>query len=157
MVLLLAISSYMPPQTSSISFPSSSYVSDIKSLEDLKRKDAQVGYRQGAFGKNLLISKVGLSDSQLVELSSEVEMVQKLRNGGKNGGVDALIAGIPYLKLLQSKHCQQFSLVPDLTLQSTGFGFVSISSHCYFLSTIGQNSLLDPSYIIYSIDLPSSH
>ncbi|XP_021858247.2 glutamate receptor 2.6-like isoform X2 [Spinacia oleracea] len=136
MVSLLTISSYMPRQTSSLSLPTQRQVSDIKTLDDLKRKGSKVGYRQGAFVKNLLVSKGGLSESQLVELDSEVEMLDKLQKGTEEGGVDALIAGTHHLKLFQENHCDDFVLVPNFRLKSTGLGFVCLfhsSSPLHFL------------------------
>lgn len=126
MVLFLTIASYTPRQTSNSLLSTPRSVSNIKTFDDLIRKKSRVGYRQGAFVRELLVGK-GLEESQLVELKSEVELLHKLQKGGEEDGIDALVAGIHHLKLFQEKNCVNFTLVEDFRLKSAGLGFVHTS------------------------------
>lgn len=122
MVLLVIIACYVPLQISFIS--TQPLVSDIKDLNDLIRKRSIVGYRLGAFMNDTLVYNQ-VPESQLRELRSQDEMYIKLKKGGKNGGVDAVVAGVHHLKMFQDKYCNEFTLAPHFRLPSAGFGFVS--------------------------------
>ncbi|XP_021742593.1 glutamate receptor 2.6-like [Chenopodium quinoa] len=123
MVLLLTIASYAPRQTSSSSLSTRRSDSKVKSLVDLKREGLKIGYRQGAFVKSMLVNKGGISETNLIELESEVEMLHKLQTGGEDGGIDAVVAGTHHLKLFQEEHCDEFTLVQDFRVKSAGLGF----------------------------------
>ncbi|XP_057249270.1 glutamate receptor 2.6-like [Beta vulgaris subsp. vulgaris] len=123
MVILLTISSYITPQTSSFLPTKGVDNVDIKSLDDLRRKKLKVGYRQGAFVKPFLTSKVGVLESQLVELRTEVDILDKFQKGGQEDGIDALVAGTHHLVLFKEKYCENFTIVQDVTFKSSGLGF----------------------------------
>ncbi|KAK9756621.1 hypothetical protein RND81_01G109900 [Saponaria officinalis] len=104
----------------------------VKNLNQLIRMGSNVGYREGSFIYRLLILK-GIPESKLISLKSEDEMLEMLSKGTSKGGVDAIVANAPHLKLLQSKHCDVFTTVPTTNLQATGFGFVHIFSQFWLL------------------------
>ena len=58
-------------------------------------------------------------------------MVSKLSKGTSQGGVDAIVADHPTLKLLVAKHCDVFTIQPTYNLHAAGLGFVCLS---FFLS-----------------------
>ncbi|KAK9675324.1 hypothetical protein RND81_11G000600 [Saponaria officinalis] len=124
MVLLVIIACYTASQTSSLvsQRPSGSF----KNINQLIRKEANVGYREGSFIRNLLIQK-GIDGSRLISLRSEEEMVSMLSKGTAQGGVDAIVADTPNLKILVAKHCNVFTIVPTYNLHAAGFGFVCVS------------------------------
>ncbi|KAL9246613.1 hypothetical protein vseg_020128 [Gypsophila vaccaria] len=120
MVLLVLIACYTASQTSSLASqrPSGSF----KNINQLIRKESNVGYREGSFIRNLLIQK-GIDGSKLISLRSEDEMVSMLSKGTAQSGVDAIFADTPNLKILVAKHCNVFTIVPTYNLHAAGFGF----------------------------------
>ncbi|XP_074265343.1 glutamate receptor 2.3-like [Silene latifolia] len=121
LILLALISCYVISQTSSNTYQRRNN-GTIENLTQLIRKGSNVGYREGSFIYNLLLLK-GFSKSKLISLKSEGEMVEMLSKGTLKGGVDAIVANAPHLKLLQAKYCDNFTMVPTTNLHATGFGF----------------------------------
>ncbi|KAK9668987.1 hypothetical protein RND81_13G101000 [Saponaria officinalis] len=121
MVLLVLITCYTASQTTT-SLANQPPSGNFKSLNELIRKEANVGYREGSFIRNLLVRK-GIDESKLIVLHSEEEMVSMLSKGSAEGGVDAIIADEPNLKILVAKHCDKFTIEPTYNLHAAGFGF----------------------------------
>jgi len=120
LILMIPIACYIVSQASS--YASQRRSGTVKSLTELIRKSSNVGYREGSFIRNLLL-KQGFSESKLISLKSEEDIVNKLSKGTLEGGVDAVVGDSPHLKLLQAKYCDTFTLVPTTNLLATGFGF----------------------------------
>ncbi|CAO2820796.1 unnamed protein product [Amaranthus hypochondriacus] len=95
----------------------------IKTLDDLIRRNQNVGIMKGSFIQRLLIEK-GLPENQIRLFSTEVEMVNMLSKENGVGGVVAVIDETLYLKLFISKNCNKgYALVPSFDLPSEGIGF----------------------------------
>ncbi|KAL9243362.1 hypothetical protein vseg_017257 [Gypsophila vaccaria] len=120
MVLLVLITCYTASQTTSLASQRPTEV--FKSLDELRRKQVNIGYREGSFIRDLLVIE-GIDQSKLIVLHTEEEMVSMLSKGTAQGGVDAIIADAPTLKLLVAKHCNDFSIEPTYNLHAAGFGF----------------------------------
>ncbi|KAK9756624.1 hypothetical protein RND81_01G110200 [Saponaria officinalis] len=125
LIAIVLIASYIVSEASSLA--SQGRNGSVKSLNQLISMGSNVGYREGSYIYRLLLFK-GIKESNLISLKSEKEMVDMLSKGTSKGGVDAIVANAPHLKLLQSKHCNAFTTVPETTLHATGFGFGFIPS-----------------------------
>ncbi|XP_074286146.1 glutamate receptor 2.5-like [Silene latifolia] len=115
LVIIVLLGCYIVSQASS-NTPRGS--ATITNLTQLKEKDANVGYTEGSFIFDILKYK-GFSESKLKSLNSAEEMADML----SKGGVDAIVANEPHLKLLQAKYCDNFTIVTIPNIHSTGIGF----------------------------------
>lgn len=123
MMMLILIACYAASQASSLTTHHESR--GFQSLDELIRKKANVGYRKGSYVFKMLIEK-NFRESQLKSLGSEEDMFEMLNKGTAQGGVDAVVADTPNLKLFLDKHCGAFTIVPAVNLPAAGFGFVCI-------------------------------
>ncbi|CAO2829074.1 unnamed protein product [Amaranthus hypochondriacus] len=120
MMMLILIACYAASQASSLTTHHESR--GFQSLDELIRKKANVGYRKGSYVFKMLIEK-NFRESQLKSLGSEEDMFEMLNKGTAQGGVDAVVADTPNLKLFLDKHCGAFTIVPAVNLPAAGFGF----------------------------------
>lgn len=89
-------------------------------------KNYYVGYQHGSFVHDFLINELHLEESKLRNYSSIEEYHDAMSLGGKRGGIDAIYAEIPYMKLLLNRYGSQYRIVGP-THKTDGFGFVSFS------------------------------
>lgn len=105
-------------------------------------KDHYVGYQQGSFLREFLVTNLHLNDSKLRGYSTIEQYHNAMAKGGKQGGIDAIVDEIPYTKLFLRRYGPQYKMVGP-TYKSEGFGFVSssvamnyIASHLASISSI---------------------
>ncbi|PKI31390.1 hypothetical protein CRG98_048219, partial [Punica granatum] len=92
-------------------------------VQELVRKHHHVGYQKGSYVRELLVRDLGFYESRLVPLNSAEEYHEALSNGIGNGGVAAIFAETPYIKLFLGKYCNEYMMVGP-TYKNDGFGFV---------------------------------
>ncbi|GLJ29237.1 hypothetical protein SUGI_0576760 [Cryptomeria japonica] len=83
--------------------------------------DHKVGYHSSYVG-SFLTNHFGVAQKQLALTSSEKAYEEALSNGAKNGGVDAILDELPYVRAFLSGRCG-YSMV-GRTYHRGGFGFV---------------------------------
>ncbi|GLJ29256.1 hypothetical protein SUGI_0577040 [Cryptomeria japonica] len=83
--------------------------------------DYKLGYHSSFVG-SFLRDKLGIAAKQLGQTSSPQAYEEALSKGAKNGGVDAILDEIPYVRAFLSGRCG-YSMV-GRTYPSGGFGFV---------------------------------
>ncbi|XP_059077835.1 glutamate receptor 2.9 isoform X2 [Cryptomeria japonica] len=81
----------------------------------------KLGYH-GSCAGSFLRDKLGMAEKQLDQTSSPRAYEEALSKGAKNGGVDAIIDEIPYVRAFLSGRCG-YSMV-GRTYRNGGFGFV---------------------------------
>ncbi|XP_031385278.1 glutamate receptor 2.1-like isoform X1 [Punica granatum] len=91
-------------------------------VQELVRKHHHVGYQKGSYVRELLVRDLGFYESRLVPLNSAEEYHEALSNGIGNGGVAAIFAETPYIKLFLGKYCNEYMMVGP-TYKNDGFGF----------------------------------
>ena len=75
--------------------------------------------------KGYIIGNLNFKDTSLKPYSTSDEFANALSRGGKNGGVDAIVDEIPYLRDFLARHPSGYSMaVSEMT--TNGFGFVSV-------------------------------
>ncbi|KAF7129905.1 hypothetical protein RHSIM_Rhsim10G0193400 [Rhododendron simsii] len=109
--------------------------SPIKGLESLRMSNDPIGYQQGSFARNYMISELGIHESRLIALNSPEEYAEALKKGPKNGGVAALVDERAYVELFLSSRCE-FSIVgQEFTKNGWGFAFPRDSPLAVDMST----------------------
>ena len=103
-------------------------------VTEIRKNGYFVGYEKNSFVKDFLVKQLNFNDTKLREYSTPEEYHDALSSGTHNGGVAAIFAGIPYIKLFLAKYCSKFQVVGP-TYRTDGFGFVSLTlpvclSHC---------------------------
>lgn len=76
----------------------------VTDISDLLKNGEYVGYQDGSFVRELLISK-RVDPSILRNLSYIEDFDEALTKGSKNGGVSAVVDELPCIKLLLAKYC----------------------------------------------------
>ncbi|XP_031122953.1 glutamate receptor 2.9-like [Ipomoea triloba] len=95
----------------------------VDKLDDFKiSKDHYVGYQQGSFVREFLVTNLHLNDSKLRGYTTIEQYHHAMAKGGKQGGVDAIVDEIPYVKLFLHRYGSQYKRV-GTTYKSGGFGF----------------------------------
>lgn len=97
----------------------------ITDVKELLKTGESVGYLEGSFVLGFL-KQMKFKESNLKHYSSVEECNELLSKGSQNGGIAAAIDEIPYIKLLQTKYCDKYTMVGP-TYKTAGFGFVSLS------------------------------
>lgn len=113
----------------------------VDKLDDFKiSKDHYVGYQQGSFVREFLVTNLHLNDSKLRGYTTIEQYHHAMAKGGKQGGIDAIVDEIPYVKLFLHRYGSQYKRVGP-TYKSGGFGFVSssIAMNCSSLASITRN------------------
>lgn len=132
-VVLIITSSYTASLTSILTVEQLS--SPIKGIETLRTTKDPIGYQQGSFARNYLISELGIQESRLIALNSPEDYAEALKKGPKNGGVAALVDERAYIELFLSSRCE-FSIVgQEFTKNGWGFAFPRDSPLAVDMST----------------------
>ncbi|KAH6779411.1 hypothetical protein C2S52_010648 [Perilla frutescens var. hirtella] len=100
-------------------------LSAILKLDQLKfsfSQDYYVGYQEGSFVKTFLTENLNINESRLKGYSSIQGFHDGMSKGSNNGGVDAIIDELPYMKLLLNSYDSQYKIVGP-TYRTDGFGF----------------------------------
>lgn len=134
-VVLIITSSYTASLTSILTVEQLS--SPIKGIETLRTTKDPIGYQQGSFARNYLISELGIQESRLIALNSPEDCAEALKKGPKNGGVAALVDERAYIELFLSSRCE-FSIVGQ-EFTKNGWGFVSYSLVTTLLGSVSVN------------------
>ncbi|XVE71770.1 hypothetical protein DITRI_Ditri10aG0178500 [Diplodiscus trichospermus] len=92
----------------------------VPSIKQLKTR--YVGYHDGSFVKDFLISQFGFKESMLKPYGSADDYEEALSKGSDNGGVDAIFDDVPYIKLFLAKYSTGYMMVGS-TYRTDGFGF----------------------------------
>ncbi|KAJ6287762.1 hypothetical protein OIU76_028871, partial [Salix suchowensis] len=79
-------------------------------------------HQKNSFVKDFLVRDLNFNANLLKEYDTPEEYHDALSTGIRNGGVAAIFAEIPYVKLFLAKHCSKFQLVGP-TYKTDGFGF----------------------------------
>ncbi|KAF3452843.1 hypothetical protein FNV43_RR03276 [Rhamnella rubrinervis] len=95
---------------------------EIIDINELRSNNYYIGYGKTSFVKQLLTRQLNFSESRLRPYTSPEEFHDAMSKGSKNGGIDAVIDEIPYVKLLLSKYCSKYKVVGP-TYKTAGFGF----------------------------------
>ncbi|KAL1541115.1 glutamate receptor 2.8-like [Salvia divinorum] len=81
-----------------------------------------VGCQDGSFMKKFLVDQLHISATRLRSYASAEEYHQAMKQGSKNGGVDAIFDEIPYMKILLNKYDDEYKMAGP-TYRTGGFGF----------------------------------
>ncbi|XP_048133137.1 glutamate receptor 2.1-like [Rhodamnia argentea] len=93
----------------------------VADVNQLLKSGAKVGYQDGSFVYGML-KQMKFDDSRLTSYQSAEECDALLSTGSAKGGIAAAFDEIPYIKLILSRHCNKYTLIP--TFKTAGFGFV---------------------------------
>lgn len=95
-------------------------------VKEIRKNGYFVGHQKNSFVKDFLVKQLNFNDTMLREYSTPEEYHDALSRGTHNGGVAAIFAEIPYIKLFLAKYCSKFQMVGP-TYKTDGFGFVSLT------------------------------
>ncbi|KAL5842298.1 hypothetical protein ACOSQ3_012904 [Xanthoceras sorbifolium] len=82
----------------------------------------KVGHQNGSFVKGFLLDELKLNESQLIPYHTVKEYHQALSKGHKNGGVAAIFAEIPYIRVFLNKYGSKYTMAGPI-YRTSGFGF----------------------------------
>ncbi|XP_051134506.1 glutamate receptor 2.7-like isoform X2 [Andrographis paniculata] len=105
----------------------SSYIANLSSLLTVAQfklsRSQQIGYSSSSFIHGLITgnSKI-FSENRFSHYKHPEQVFEAVRRGSKNGGVDAIIEEVPYIKTLVARYPREFAMVKS-SLQTSGFGF----------------------------------
>ncbi|XP_042019763.1 glutamate receptor 2.8-like [Salvia splendens] len=91
-------------------------------LNDLVKNGEFVGYQMGSFVRDFLIDNGIVESASLRGYITVDQFHEALSKGSRNGGVDAIIDELPYIRLLLSKHCNKYTMIGPM-YPTSGFGF----------------------------------
>lgn len=91
--------------------------------------DYNIGYQEGSYVRDFLITRLHFSESKLKQYSTIEQYHDAMTKGSKNGGIDAIVDEIPYMKLLLSRYDSKYKILGE-RYRTDGFGFVSSLSQC---------------------------
>ncbi|XVE71777.1 hypothetical protein DITRI_Ditri10aG0178900 [Diplodiscus trichospermus] len=83
-----------------------------------------VGYQDGSFVRDFLISQFGFKESMLLPYGSVDDYEDALSKGSDNGGVAAIFDEIPYIRLFLVEYSTDY-MIAGPTYKTDGLGFVS--------------------------------
>ncbi|GJW06691.1 extracellular ligand-binding receptor [Tanacetum coccineum] len=114
----------------------SSYTATLSSLLTIKQiqlasKGGSIGYQDGSFVQGVLVRNLNFEDNRLNPYSSPEEYADALTRGSKNGGVDAIVDEIPYIKEFLAQYPSGYSMTVSEII-TNGFGFVSLFTILFF-------------------------
>lgn len=115
LVVLVLISSYTANLASMLTVQElQPTVTDVK---DLINNGKYVGCQDGSYVAGMS-RNMGFENTRIKYYGTLEEYDEALRNGSENGGVDAIMDELPYLKLFLRKYPQKYTLVvrPTRTL-----------------------------------------
>nr|GLL23302.1 glutamate receptor 2.1-like isoform X3 [Ipomoea trifida] len=93
----------------------------VTNVTDLIKNEKSVGCQQGSFVAGMLMA-MGFERTRIREYSTLEAYDEALRKGSENGGVDAIMDELPYLKLFLGKYSRKYATVGP-TYHTAGFGF----------------------------------
>ncbi|KAL8466511.1 hypothetical protein ACS0TY_035553 [Phlomoides rotata] len=93
----------------------------ITDMYDLIKNGAYIGYQDGSFVRELL-NNMKFDSSKLRSYTSVEEYDEALSKGSRNGGVDAIVDELPYIRIFLSKYCHKYTMIGP-TYMTPGFGF----------------------------------
>ncbi|KAJ9555717.1 hypothetical protein OSB04_010331 [Centaurea solstitialis] len=97
---------------------------------ELASKGGTVGFHGGSFFGGVTISNLNFTDSKQKSYYNYDDYAKALSKGGKNGGADAIVDEVPYIKMFLGKYWSDYAMVSSQPITS-GFGFVSIPFSSY--------------------------
>ncbi|CAD6219179.1 unnamed protein product [Miscanthus lutarioriparius] len=98
----------------------------LTDIHELQKQGGYVGFHQGSYMEGLLVD-IGFDRSKMRSYDTPDNFHAALSNGVENGGVDALVLDVPYIKLFLAKYCKGYTMVGPI-YKSAGFAFVSSAS-----------------------------
>ena len=116
----------------------SSYTATLSSLLTVEQiqlasKRGSIGYPYGPV-QGALVSNLKF---KMFIYSSPEEYADALTRGSKNGGVDAIVAEIPYIKEFLAQYPSGYSMTVSETI-TNGFGFVSLFTIQFFNNSVNM-------------------
>lgn len=117
-VVFVLTQSYTASLTSWLTVQQLQPVTDI---DQIIKNNWHVGYQKGSYVYDTLKF---LGIKEMVPYGSLEELQELFTKGSRNGGIDAAIDEIPYMKLLLTTQFGEYTMGPSL-YNSGGFGFVS--------------------------------
>ncbi|KAI5675417.1 hypothetical protein M9H77_06367 [Catharanthus roseus] len=94
----------------------------IDQLDFRLSQDYYIGYQVGSYVRDFLINRHHISASKLREYSSIEKYHDAMTKGGKNGGIDAIVDEIPYMKLFLGRYGSEYKML-EQRYRMEGFGF----------------------------------
>lgn len=94
---------------------------------ELHSKGHYVGYQMNLFSLSDVNNNDLINFKGGKPYNSPQEFADALSKGSKNGGVSAIIAELPYVKIFLDKYSDDYSMVKSMP-STNGFGFVSVAS-----------------------------
>ncbi|KAF9662671.1 hypothetical protein SADUNF_Sadunf18G0078600 [Salix dunnii] len=91
-------------------------------VKEIRKNGYFVGHQKNSFVKDFLLKDLNFNANMLKAYDTPEEYNDALSIGIRNGGVAAIFAEIPYVKLFLAKHCNKFQMVGP-TYKTDGFGF----------------------------------
>ena len=110
-------------------------------VKEIRKNGYFVGHQKNSFVKDFLVKQLNFNSNLLKEYDTPEEYNDALSIGIRNGGVAAIFAEIPYVKLFLAKHCNKFQMVGP-TYKTDGFGFVSLTLSVCLSHAIPQHICL---------------
>ncbi|XP_059626898.1 glutamate receptor 2.3-like [Cornus florida] len=103
----------------------SSYTATLSSLLTVQQiqltsKDNYIGYQRGSLD---IVSNLNFQDTRLRPYYSPEEYADALSRGTKNGGVDAIVDEIPYMKAFFARYPHDYAMIASEST-TNGFAFV---------------------------------
>lgn len=109
-----------------------------------------IGFQDGSFVREILIKRLDFNVSRIKSYSSVEQYHDALSKGCHNGGVDAILDELPFIKIFLDKYGETNYKLLGSSYKTGGLGFVSYSlskplysnfqiyiSYCNKLSTLG--------------------
>lgn len=116
-VVLVLIQSYTANLTSFLTVQR--FQPAVTNWKDLIKNNKYIGYQQGTFVRELLISQ-GFHESHLKPFGSAEECDELFSNGTITASFDE----VAYIKVILSENCSKYAMV-EPSFKTAGFGFVS--------------------------------
>ncbi|KAL2488384.1 glutamate receptor 2.6 [Forsythia ovata] len=82
-----------------------------------------LGIQLGSFVGGVIANNLNFKDQRLKQYTSPEEYAEALSRGHKDGGVDAIIDEIPYIKIVLAKYSHDYGIIASSSTTG-GFGFV---------------------------------
>ncbi|CAH9118678.1 unnamed protein product, partial [Cuscuta europaea] len=119
-VVLVLTSSYTASLTSMLTVQQ--LQPTVTDLNDLIKNGGHVGFQDGSYVAGML-KRMKLESNKMRNYSKLEEYDEALTKGSRNGGVDAIVDELPYIRLFLAKYGEKYTIVGP-TYKSAGFGFV---------------------------------
>ncbi|PIN16362.1 Glutamate-gated kainate-type ion channel receptor subunit GluR5 [Handroanthus impetiginosus] len=104
----------------------SSYIAKLSSLLTVEQirlsKSGYIGYPANSLIRASNVSNLNFKDNRLKPFQSQEDYDKALRRGSKQGGVDAIVDELPYLKVFVAKYPHDYAII-ESSMRTSGFGF----------------------------------